>query len=178
MTLESITKELLTLTQDKFDPLSTSADDSSFSSTTDPVRLINPSRYTVPHLASTPDRVMSNAPRIEHQPSWPCFTPIESSFSPSADASMDLWKCPVPYEPLFDLSLPKLASLFVERKTAETLQKAGGEREYKEELEGEDLSATSPLEVLDRLIQQGHDVHNKVTRRYRWFMIPMFILRT
>ncbi|XP_062873736.1 TSC complex subunit 1a isoform X2 [Trichomycterus rosablanca] len=165
---ESIAKELLTLTQDKLDPLSMPAEDSSFSSTTDPLLSLNPRQYTVPHnLASTPDRVMSNAMRVEQQPSWPCFTPIENTLSPSAavDASVDLWKGSVHYEPLFDLALPKLASLFVERRTAESQQKAGGEREYREELEGEDLSATSPLEVLDRLIQQGHDVHEKVMKR-------------
>lgn len=101
----------------------------------------------------------------DQQPSmsmWPCFTPIDNSLSPSAaeDTSFELFKGSFPYEHLFDLALPKLASLFVERKTSESQQKSA-----REEVEVGDLSATSPLEVLDRLIQQGHDLHEKVLNR-------------
>lgn len=80
--------------------------------------------------------------------------------STAEDASLELFKGSFPYEHLFDLALPKLASMFVERKISESQQKAG-----KEEMEVGDLSNTSPLEVLDRLIQQGHDLHEKVLKR-------------
>ncbi|XP_064420434.1 hamartin [Latimeria chalumnae] len=68
---------------------------------------------------------------------------------------------PLPYEYFFDLALPKTASLFVSQKTAELLKKAQGHPEEKKEL----CSSTSPLEVLDRLIQQGEDAHVKELNR-------------
>ena len=118
----------------------------------------------------------------------------------------------LPYEALFDLALPRAASLFVARKTLEATQRATvewkgqrgggggggggvgvvgfgfGEGEEEEsdlgklmwrdgEVDGElglgdgegdgELSAAtaSPLEVLDRLVQQGNDVHDKVLKR-------------
>lgn len=91
---------------------------------------------------------------------WPCFTPIENSLSPAEDASLELFKGSFSYEHLFDLALPKLASLYMEKKIAEAQLKTG-----REEVEVGDLSATSPLEVLDRLIEQGHDLHEKVLKR-------------
>uniref|UniRef100_A0A8C1IEB2 TSC complex subunit 1a n=1 Tax=Cyprinus carpio TaxID=7962 RepID=A0A8C1IEB2_CYPCA len=94
---------------------------------------------------------------------WPAFTPIENGKCSKCSLS-DLTKESMPYEPLFDLTLPKVATLFLERKTAEATQRADEEREHREELEGEDLSATSPLELLDRVIQQGHDTHEKVLK--------------
>lgn len=168
-TLDAITEaELLTLT---LDPLPTPVLDCSFSITTDAPLTLNHSHDTQPcNLASTPDRALGSAKGVDQQPPvsfWPCFTPIENSFSPSAveDTSVELSKGLCPYEPLFDLALPRLASLFVEKKTTEAQQKAGGEHEHREELEGEDLSATSPLEVLDRLILQGYELHEKVLKR-------------
>ncbi|XP_063067111.1 TSC complex subunit 1b isoform X2 [Engraulis encrasicolus] len=117
----------------------------------------------------------------------------------------------LPYEALFDLALPRAASLFVARKTLEATRRATIERrghaggggggllgfglvaaaEEEEELdlgkalavrdgevdgelalvegeleEGElSIAAASPLEVLDRLVQQGNDVHDKVLKR-------------
>lgn len=165
-TSDAITAELLTLTQDKPELLPTPAQDLSFSSTTDTPLPLNPSVYKLPHnLASTPDRVSNSTKGAVQQPSWnvwPCFTPIGNSLSPSAteDTSLELFKGSFPYEHLFDLALPKLASLFVERRTSESQQKAG-----REEVETGDLSASSPLEVLDRLIQQGYDLHEKVLKR-------------
>ncbi|TSV94908.1 Hamartin [Bagarius yarrelli] len=161
---DAITAELLTLTHEKLDQLPAPATDTSFCSTTDTPLSLNPSLYTLPHnLASTPDRVVNATKSAEQQASWvtwPCFTPIENSLSPSAveDASLELFKGSFPYEHLFDLALPKLASLYVEKKTAECQYKG-----CKEEVG--DLTATSPLEVLDRLIQQGHDLHEKVLKR-------------
>lgn len=164
-TSDAITAELLTITQGKLEALPTPAPDTSFPSTTDTSLPLNPSIYTLPHnLASTPDR-RGDAKGADQQLSWnlwPCFTPIDNSLSPSTaeEASLELFKGSFPYEHLFDLALPKLASLYVERRTCESQQKAG-----REEVEVGDLSATSPLEVLDRLIQQGHDLHEKVLKR-------------
>uniref|UniRef100_A0A672KXL6 Hamartin-like n=1 Tax=Sinocyclocheilus grahami TaxID=75366 RepID=A0A672KXL6_SINGR len=112
------------------------------------------------------DRVEFSAIGGEQQPwsLWPAFTPIENGKCSKCSVS-DLTKESMSYEPLFDLALPKVASLFLERKTAEAIQRADEEREHREELEGEDLSATSPLEVLDRVIQQGHNTHEKVLKR-------------
>ncbi|RMB93388.1 hypothetical protein DUI87_30083 [Hirundo rustica rustica] len=59
------------------------------------------------------------------------------------------------YEHLFEVALPKTAYLFVGKKTEELLKKAKGAQD-------EDcMSSTSPVEVLDRLIQQGADAHTK-----------------
>ncbi|XP_043386431.1 hamartin isoform X6 [Chelonia mydas] len=59
------------------------------------------------------------------------------------------------YEHLFEVALPKTAYLFVSKKTEELRKKFKGNQE-------EDCtSSTSPMEVLDRLIQQGADAHTK-----------------
>ncbi|XP_035291375.1 TSC complex subunit 1a isoform X1 [Anguilla anguilla] len=69
------------------------------------------------------------------------------------------------YEPLFDLALPKVAPLFVGRRTTEAARRARGRKGGEEEEAGDGMAASSPLEVLDRLIQQGNDVHDKVLKR-------------
>ncbi|XP_058630705.1 TSC complex subunit 1a isoform X2 [Onychostoma macrolepis] len=117
------------------------------------------------NLASTPNRVEFSAKGGEQQPwsFWPTLTPIE--YGKSNYSLSDLTKGSMPYEPLFDLALPKVASLFLERKTTEAIRRAEEESQHREELEGEDLSATSPLEVLDRVIQQGQDTHEKMLKR-------------
>ncbi|XP_040897943.1 TSC complex subunit 1a isoform X2 [Toxotes jaculatrix] len=73
-----------------------------------------------------------------------------------------------PYEPLFELALPRAATLFIGRKTQEVLERArekgvggGVEGEDREE----DQTSVSPLEVLDQLIVHGHDAHERLTRR-------------
>lgn len=117
----------------------------------------------------------------------------------------------LPYEALFDLALPRAASLFVARKTLEATRRANTEKKTQKggggggggssniitgfgwgdeeesdlgklvlrdgetdgelglgEADGEgELTTTtaSPLEVLDRLVQQGNDVHDKVLKR-------------
>uniref|UniRef100_A0A665VSL1 TSC complex subunit 1b n=1 Tax=Echeneis naucrates TaxID=173247 RepID=A0A665VSL1_ECHNA len=63
---------------------------------------------------------------------------------------------PVPYESFFNLALPRAASLFVGQKTSEAVHKDGEE---------EGVVSASPLEVLDRLVQQGSDAHDKVLKR-------------
>ncbi|XP_049751131.1 hamartin isoform X3 [Loxodonta africana] len=62
---------------------------------------------------------------------------------------------PPPYDHLFEVALPKTAYHFVSKKTEELLKKAKGntEEDY--------VPSTSPMEVLDRLIQQGADAHTK-----------------
>lgn len=59
------------------------------------------------------------------------------------------------YDHLFEVALPKTAYLFVGKKTEELLKKAKGTQDE------ECMSSTSPVEVLDRLIQQGADAHTK-----------------
>ncbi|KAM6986129.1 TSC complex subunit 1b [Aplochiton taeniatus] len=99
-------------------------------------------------------------------------------FSPSPCS-----KTPVslPYEALFDLALPRAASLFIRGKTLEVAHRAAeerllaqreegledGEEEEEEEEQdgGEGAVSASPLEVLDRLVQQGSDAHDKVLKR-------------
>uniref|UniRef100_A0A4X2L1H3 TSC complex subunit 1 n=1 Tax=Vombatus ursinus TaxID=29139 RepID=A0A4X2L1H3_VOMUR len=60
-----------------------------------------------------------------------------------------------PYDHLFEVALPKTAYHFVSKKTEELLKKVKGntEEDY--------MPSTSPVEVLDRLIQQGADAHTK-----------------
>jgi tuberous sclerosis protein 1 len=93
------------------------------------------------------------------------FSPSRRSTAPAGSAS---------YEPLFDLALPRLASLFGGRRTSEAVQQASrgrcsqleeGFEDGGEEGEEEEAVAASPLEVLDRLVQQGSDAHDKVLRR-------------
>ncbi|XP_048043640.1 TSC complex subunit 1a isoform X2 [Megalobrama amblycephala] len=162
---DTINEEILSLTQTRLDFGMRPGIDCSFSGSLDTLLSSHPSHEQ--NLVSTPDRVECTTKGGEQQPPWslwPAFTPIENGKSSKFSLS-DLTKESMPYEPLFDLALPKVASLFLERKTAEAFQRAGGEKEDREELEGEDLSATSPLEVLDRVIQQGHDTHEKVLKR-------------
>uniref|UniRef100_A0A672JP30 TSC complex subunit 1b n=1 Tax=Salarias fasciatus TaxID=181472 RepID=A0A672JP30_SALFA len=75
------------------------------------------------------------------------FSPSPGSKTPAS----------VPYESFFDLALPRAASLFVGQKTSEAVHKADGEEEG--------VASASPLEVLDRLVQQGSDAHDKVLKR-------------
>ncbi|XP_029625339.1 hamartin isoform X4 [Salmo trutta] len=75
----------------------------------------------------------------------------------------------LPYEALFDLALPRAASLFVGRRTSEARGRAALERLCQRqeglEEEGEGMVSASPLEVLDHLVQQGSDTHDKVLKR-------------
>lgn len=62
---------------------------------------------------------------------------------------------PAPYDHLFEVALPKTAHHFVSKKTEELLRKAKGHAE------DDCRPSTSPVEVLDRLIQQGADAHSR-----------------
>ncbi|XP_038600627.1 hamartin isoform X1 [Tachyglossus aculeatus] len=59
------------------------------------------------------------------------------------------------YDYLFEMALPKTAYQFVSKKTEELLKKA------KSSPDEDRVPSTSPVEVLDRLIQQGADAHTK-----------------
>lgn len=127
----------------------------------------------------------SSAPALEHSWSFHSgFTPIDHHLhrSPSAPdedtgkfgmfspSPCSKTPAPVPYEPLFYLALPRAASLFLGQKTSEAVHKAAMERlsqweEGLEDGEEEGVVLASPLEVLDRLVQQGSDAHDKVLKR-------------
>ncbi|KAM5299291.1 hamartin isoform 3-T3 [Ctenodactylus gundi] len=62
---------------------------------------------------------------------------------------------PPPYDHLFEVALPKTARHFVSKKTEELLKKVKGNSE------DDRVPSASPMEVLDRLIQQGADAHGK-----------------
>lgn len=108
-------------------------------------------------------------PHLQRSPSAPDEEVVKMGmFSPSPCSS----KTPasVPYEMFFDLALPRAASLFVGQKTSEAVHKAAMEKllqreEGLEDGEEEAVMSASPLEVLDRLVQQGSDVHDKVLKR-------------
>ncbi|CAB1320260.1 unnamed protein product [Coregonus sp. 'balchen'] len=147
-------------------------------------------------LDSTPDKSECSAGGGDQQLPWsfrPCFTPIDNlltGFSSSRSpygaeeeggsglakygpfSSPSTFRDPANpvYEPLFELALPRAASLFVGRKTSVALaQRAagdGGERNASRgEEEGDETAAMSPLEVLDRLIQHGNEAYDKVLKR-------------
>ncbi|KAM3599263.1 uncharacterized protein V6R79_002809 [Siganus canaliculatus] len=127
----------------------------------------------------------SSALRLEQSWSFQsCFTPIEhhlhrspsapgdevSKFGMFSPSPCSKTPAPVPYESFFDLALPRAASLFVGQKTSEAVHKATMERlsqweEGVEDGEEEGVVSASPLEVLDRLVQQGSDAHDKVLKR-------------
>ncbi|XP_010892264.2 TSC complex subunit 1b isoform X2 [Esox lucius] len=148
------------------------------------------------HSVSTPDRALEKAqgqngdgdgsrssPQEQSwsfQPVCP-FSPIEHPLhqSPSApedevakvsdlfSPSPSMKNPSLPYEALFDLALPRAASLFIGRRTSEALGRApqsDGLEDGEEQL-GEGRVSASPLEVLDRLVQQGSDAHDKVLKR-------------
>ncbi|KAM9734670.1 LOW QUALITY PROTEIN: hamartin-like [Menidia menidia] len=113
-----------------------------------------------------------------------CFTPIDhhlhrspsapddevSKFGMFSPSPCSKTPAPVPYESLFDMALPRAASLFLGQKTSEAVHKAAMERllqreEGLEDGDEEGLVSASPLEVLDRLVQQGSDAHDKVLKR-------------
>ncbi|KAI7812605.1 putative hamartin [Triplophysa rosa] len=157
---------ILSPTHGKLDFATRPGLDSFFSGSSDTLLSSHPSNE--PNLVSTPDRGEATTKGGDQQPPWslwPPFTPIENGKGLSKCSLSELMKEPLPYEPLFDLALPKVAYLFLETKTTEALRRVEGERTLHREMEGEDLSATSPLEVLDRVIQQGHDTHDKLLKR-------------
>ncbi|XP_069379266.1 TSC complex subunit 1a isoform X2 [Paralichthys olivaceus] len=99
-----------------------------------------------------------------------CFTPPTRS-EEGGPAFFD--QSPAfPYEPLFELALPRAAALFIGRKTQEALERAAGQQEMggggggvEGEDKKQDLTSFSPLEALDQLIVHGHDAHERLSTR-------------
>lgn len=106
------------------------------------------------------DHHLHRSPSAPDDDKFGMFSPSPGSKTPA----------PAPYESFFDLALPRAASLFVGQKTSEAVHKAALERlsqweEGLEDGEEEGVVSASPLEVLDRLVQQGSDAHDKVLKR-------------
>ncbi|XP_037830887.1 TSC complex subunit 1a isoform X2 [Kryptolebias marmoratus] len=66
------------------------------------------------------------------------------------------------YDSLFELALPRAATLFVGKKTQHLL---GEQKEEQEEKEEEELTSVSPLKVLDQMIVHGNDAHERLSSR-------------
>uniref|UniRef100_A0A7N6AI81 TSC complex subunit 1b n=1 Tax=Anabas testudineus TaxID=64144 RepID=A0A7N6AI81_ANATE len=161
----AITEELLKLTEEKQELSALRGFDSPFYRTTETLTG-SPIRDTH-NVVSTPDKAEITASTSGAD----SFTPIDHHLHRSPSAPDDevgkfgmfspspcsKTPAPVPYESFFDLALPRAASLFVGQKTLEAVRKADGEEEG--------VVAASPLEVLDRLVQQGSDAHDKVLKK-------------
>uniref|UniRef100_A0A8C1X546 TSC complex subunit 1b n=1 Tax=Cyprinus carpio TaxID=7962 RepID=A0A8C1X546_CYPCA len=154
----AITEELLKLTEEKRDLAGLRGFDSPF--------------FKKP----LPSSLLGMFMPIEH----PTHSQLHRSPSAPEDEALKYGLCspspckapPLPYEALFDLALPRAASLFVGRKTSEIVQREAWERKQRgdvgkqgEEVGVEGAVSASPLEVLDRLVQQGGDAHDKVLKR-------------
>uniref|UniRef100_A0A671NUQ7 TSC complex subunit 1b n=1 Tax=Sinocyclocheilus anshuiensis TaxID=1608454 RepID=A0A671NUQ7_9TELE len=142
----AITEELLKLTEEKRDLAGLRGFDSPFYSTTETL--------TGAQEKPLPSSILGSSIRDPHNA-------ISTGRPP-----------PLPYEALFDLALPRAASLFVGRKTSEIVQREALERIQRgdvgkqgEEVGVEGAVSASPLEVLDRLVQQGGDTHDKALKR-------------
>lgn len=140
-----------------------------------------------PHQpVSTPDKIdmrtwcrgTGSRAASQEQP-WsfqPLFTPIElRHHSPSVEdealkntphlPSPGTAPSSLPYEALFDLALPRAASLFMSRRSSEALDRAVVQSVVGVLDEAHGVTSASPLEVLDRLVQQGSDAHDRVLKR-------------
>ncbi|KAF4077121.1 hypothetical protein AMELA_G00204440 [Ameiurus melas] len=185
----AITEELVKLTEEERDASGARGSDSPFFRTTEtltgaqekpPPAFIH---LRDPHHAdSTPDKIDMRAwckgpfsRTASQEQSWsfqPLFTPIEQRHrSPSAEDealkniphSPSLGTAPssLPYEALFDLALPRAACLFMSRRSSEALERVAMQGMVDE---GHGVTS-SPLEVLDRLVQQGKDSHDRALKR-------------
>uniref|UniRef100_A0A674ACV0 TSC complex subunit 1b n=1 Tax=Salmo trutta TaxID=8032 RepID=A0A674ACV0_SALTR len=141
-------EELLKITEDKRDLAGLRSFDSPFYHTTETLTGTQEKPLPNPPLGG-PDEVAKFGG---------LFSPSRQMKNPS-----------LPYEALFDLALPRAASLFVGRRTSEARGRAALERLCQRqeglEEEGEGMVSASPLEVLDHLVQQGSDTHDKVLKR-------------
>ncbi|KAI5612811.1 hamartin, partial [Silurus asotus] len=189
----AITEELMKLTEEKRDTSGARGFDSPFFRTTE--NLTGPQEKPPPtfthlrdphHAVSTPDKLdmrvwwrgQGSRSASQEQP-WsfqPLFAPTElRHHSPSAEDealkntphSPSLGTAPssLPYEALFNLALPRTTSLFMSRRSSEALERAAmqGMAGVADECHG--VASVSPLEVLDRLVQQGTDAHDRVLKR-------------
>uniref|UniRef100_A0AAY5EKB9 TSC complex subunit 1b n=1 Tax=Electrophorus electricus TaxID=8005 RepID=A0AAY5EKB9_ELEEL len=164
----ALMEELVTLTEMKLrDGVGRSGFDSPFYRTTETLtgareKPLSVSAHGVPprdpHTAtSTPDKAEARPGRrgLRYGPPLspgPCRAP------------------PLPYEALFDLTLPHAASVFVRHRTVAALDRAdseGGQGAEAGQGRGAQRPTTSasPLEVLDQLVQQGSMAHDCVLQR-------------
>uniref|UniRef100_A0A8C9Z1R6 TSC complex subunit 1b n=1 Tax=Sander lucioperca TaxID=283035 RepID=A0A8C9Z1R6_SANLU len=172
----AITEELLKITEEQLELSGLRGFDSPFYHTTETLTGCQAQDKTLSntqpggpvrdphHVVSTPDKGETTASTSDRgvagdgrssalglEQSWSFqsgFTPIDHHLHRSPSAPDD--------ESFFDLALPRAASLFVGQKTSEAVHKDGEE---------EGVASASPLEVLDRLVQQGSDTHDKVLKR-------------
>uniref|UniRef100_A0A667ZIX0 TSC complex subunit 1b n=1 Tax=Myripristis murdjan TaxID=586833 RepID=A0A667ZIX0_9TELE len=147
----AITEELLKITEDKQDLPGLRGFDSPFYHTTETLTGSQAQEKTLSNTQSvfTPiDHHLHRSPSApdDEGGKFGLFSPSPCSKTPAS----------LPYETFFDLALPRAASLFVGKKTLE---------EGLEDGEEEGVVSASPLEVLDRLVQQGSDAHDKVLKR-------------
>ncbi|KAM4577181.1 TSC complex subunit 1a isoform 2-T3 [Odontesthes bonariensis] len=105
-----------------------------------------------PPPTSTPARDGSSPPTCSTSP---FFTPPH----PPPHRPKEGGPAP-PYESLFELALPRAATLFVGKKTQEALQRAAGEEAEEEH------ACVSPLKALDQMIIHGHDAHERLSGRF------------
>ncbi|XP_046871370.1 hamartin-like isoform X2 [Hypomesus transpacificus] len=161
---DSITEEILKLTASQTGP------DGSFSSSSEYHSLSSLQASHQSLHQGSPARASSV---LAGQPlAWclpPGFTPIAGGGRPEQGegagrpgrgplSSTPPRDAAPPYEALFELALPRAACLFLSRKAWEVSRREGGG-------EGEEGTTWSPLEVLDRLIQQGNDAHSQLMKR-------------
>ncbi|KAK3524150.1 hypothetical protein QTP70_018225, partial [Hemibagrus guttatus] len=189
----AITEELMKLTEEKREASGARGFDSPFFRTTETLtgpQEKPPTTFThlrdPHHAVSTPNKIdmrtwckgPGSRAASQEQP-WsfqPLFTPIEVlHHSPSTEdealkttphsPSPGTAPSSLPYEALFDLALPRTASLFMSRRSSEALERAGMQGMVGVVDEGHGVTSASPLEVLDRLVQQGNDAHDRVLKR-------------
>uniref|UniRef100_A0A667ZSB4 TSC complex subunit 1b n=1 Tax=Myripristis murdjan TaxID=586833 RepID=A0A667ZSB4_9TELE len=186
--LSAITEELLKITEDKQDLPGLRGFDSPFYHTTETLTGSQSAASTSgAGSVGGGGAGDSRGSGLGLEQSWSfqsVFTPIDHHLHRSPSAPDDeggkfglfspspCSKTPasLPYETFFDLALPRAASLFVGKKTLEAVHRAAMERlsqreEGLEDGEEEGVVSASPLEVLDRLVQQGSDAHDKVLKR-------------
>nr|XP_020450979.1 hamartin-like [Monopterus albus] len=140
------------------DVISSNSEEGRSSSFSQPVLLTSTPSHDDPSSASSVSPLFSSISL--------CFT-SPHSFTTS-HRSEEGGPAPL-YEPLFELALPRAATLFIKRKTQEALERAGQQERGGGGGEGEDRDddhpPLSPLEVLDQLIVHGHDAHECLSRR-------------
>uniref|UniRef100_A0A674AB67 TSC complex subunit 1b n=1 Tax=Salmo trutta TaxID=8032 RepID=A0A674AB67_SALTR len=173
-------EELLKITEDKRDLAGLRSFDSPFYHTTETLTGTQEKPLPNPPLGGPVGSALDQSWSFEPVcPFSPIQHPLHHSLSALEDEvakfgglfspSRQMKNPSLPYEALFDLALPRAASLFVGRRTSEARGRAALERLCQRqeglEEEGEGMVSASPLEVLDHLVQQGSDTHDKVLKR-------------
>ncbi|XP_072243209.1 TSC complex subunit 1a [Leuresthes tenuis] len=125
-----------------------------------------PTSSLPPLLTSTPSRDDSSSPTcsmfpFSTPPHPPSHRPDGGSTPPHPPSHRPDGGPAPPYEPLFELALPRAATLFIGKKTQEALQRAAGEEEAEDE-----QACVSPLKALDQMIVHGHDAHECLSGRF------------